>query len=362
MPLWQLLLDAAGAVLVLVLLYGLTLVVRRRLLSRHGGHLRAQLPRPVREGRARLASRARPLLRRLAGVVPAVLALAAAQAGLAARRSSATPVAGNRSAPSGCRCTPTTSSCSATRPQGELEVAMSASSLMGLPVVARGGTSRDGDHGVRAPDATTVSARNAVAVVFVAQRVLLRLAVLPGPRPPQRPRPRQQRAGSAAPRGRAGSVAGAARGRRPDPTHQRRRGGPGRRCRGGARPARRGARRGGAVASVPADGRGAVRLRRRRGRLGRRDERRGRRRRAAARPGDHAALPRRLQPRHGAGGRAGRADDRRRRTAARPLRRRRARGAGRAGRDPDLPAGRAGGRTPAPRPAPGWSRGRSRSA
>ncbi len=37
MPLWQLLLDAAGAVLVLVLLYGLSLVVRRRLLSRHGG-------------------------------------------------------------------------------------------------------------------------------------------------------------------------------------------------------------------------------------------------------------------------------------------------------------------------------------
>lgn len=37
MPLWQLLLDAAGAVLVLVLLYGLALVVRRRLLSRHGG-------------------------------------------------------------------------------------------------------------------------------------------------------------------------------------------------------------------------------------------------------------------------------------------------------------------------------------
>ena len=37
MPLWQLLLDAAGAILALVLLYGLALVVRRRLLSRHGG-------------------------------------------------------------------------------------------------------------------------------------------------------------------------------------------------------------------------------------------------------------------------------------------------------------------------------------
>ena len=37
MPLWQLLLDAAGAVLVLVLLYGICLVVRRRVLARHGG-------------------------------------------------------------------------------------------------------------------------------------------------------------------------------------------------------------------------------------------------------------------------------------------------------------------------------------
>jgi hypothetical protein len=37
MPLWQLLLDVAGAVLVLVLLYGVALVVRRRVLSRHGG-------------------------------------------------------------------------------------------------------------------------------------------------------------------------------------------------------------------------------------------------------------------------------------------------------------------------------------
>ncbi len=37
MPLWQWLLDAAGAVLLLVLIFGLVLVVRRRLLSRHGG-------------------------------------------------------------------------------------------------------------------------------------------------------------------------------------------------------------------------------------------------------------------------------------------------------------------------------------
>jgi hypothetical protein len=37
MPLWEWLLDAAGLLLVLVLLYGAALVVRRRLLSRHGG-------------------------------------------------------------------------------------------------------------------------------------------------------------------------------------------------------------------------------------------------------------------------------------------------------------------------------------
>lgn len=37
MPLWQWLLDAAGLLLLLALLYGIALVVRRRLLSRHGG-------------------------------------------------------------------------------------------------------------------------------------------------------------------------------------------------------------------------------------------------------------------------------------------------------------------------------------
>lgn len=37
MPLWLELLDAAGLLVLLVLLYGLALVVRRRVLSRHGG-------------------------------------------------------------------------------------------------------------------------------------------------------------------------------------------------------------------------------------------------------------------------------------------------------------------------------------
>ena len=37
MPLWQWLLDAAGVLLGLALIYGIALVVRRRVLSRHGG-------------------------------------------------------------------------------------------------------------------------------------------------------------------------------------------------------------------------------------------------------------------------------------------------------------------------------------
>jgi hypothetical protein len=37
MPVWQWLLDAVGVALGLVLLYGVALVIRRRVLSRHGG-------------------------------------------------------------------------------------------------------------------------------------------------------------------------------------------------------------------------------------------------------------------------------------------------------------------------------------
>jgi hypothetical protein len=37
MPLWQWLAEATAAVLVLLLLFGICLVIRRRLLSRHGG-------------------------------------------------------------------------------------------------------------------------------------------------------------------------------------------------------------------------------------------------------------------------------------------------------------------------------------
>jgi hypothetical protein len=37
MPLWEWLVDSAGLLLLLVLLYGLCLVIRRRWISRHGG-------------------------------------------------------------------------------------------------------------------------------------------------------------------------------------------------------------------------------------------------------------------------------------------------------------------------------------
>ncbi|GAA4697241.1 DUF2550 domain-containing protein [Nocardioides nanhaiensis] len=37
MPLWQWIVDIAGGLLLLLVLYGLALVVRRRLLGRHGG-------------------------------------------------------------------------------------------------------------------------------------------------------------------------------------------------------------------------------------------------------------------------------------------------------------------------------------
>jgi hypothetical protein len=50
MPLWEWLVDAAGVLLLLVLLYGLCLVVRRRWISRHGGTFEFSVR--VRSGRA----------------------------------------------------------------------------------------------------------------------------------------------------------------------------------------------------------------------------------------------------------------------------------------------------------------------
>lgn len=52
MPVWQWLLDAAGVLLLLALLYGIALIVRRRVLSRHGGTFELSYRvRPERAGR-----------------------------------------------------------------------------------------------------------------------------------------------------------------------------------------------------------------------------------------------------------------------------------------------------------------------
>ena len=50
MPWWQWLADVAGVLLLLVLLYGIALVVRRRFISRHGGTFEFSVR--VRSGRA----------------------------------------------------------------------------------------------------------------------------------------------------------------------------------------------------------------------------------------------------------------------------------------------------------------------
>ena len=63
MPLWQVVLDAVAVVLALVLLYGIALVARRRLLSRNGGTFELSYRiRPERPG-PRLAAGHRSLLR-----------------------------------------------------------------------------------------------------------------------------------------------------------------------------------------------------------------------------------------------------------------------------------------------------------
>ncbi len=52
MPVWQILLDSVGLVLLLVLLYGIALVVRRRALSRNGGTFELSYrSRPAKAGR-----------------------------------------------------------------------------------------------------------------------------------------------------------------------------------------------------------------------------------------------------------------------------------------------------------------------
>lgn len=52
MPLWQWIADAAGVIVLVILAYGVALVVRRRLLSRHGGTFELSYrARPAKAGR-----------------------------------------------------------------------------------------------------------------------------------------------------------------------------------------------------------------------------------------------------------------------------------------------------------------------
>ena len=142
MPAWQVLLDAVGVVLLLVLLYGIALVIRRRVPRALQRHLRAQLPRPVRQGRARLASRGRPLLRGPAGVVPHLLPVAR---GPSASWHRADLQYTGRRDPAGVEelslyTDHVVVTCQT--PAGELELAMSPGLAHGLPVVAGGDAAR----------------------------------------------------------------------------------------------------------------------------------------------------------------------------------------------------------------------------
>ena len=81
MPIWEWLLESAAVVLLLVLLLGVALDRPPALALPPRRHLRAQLPRPGHHARARLAARPRPVRRRLARVVPDLLALARGRSG-----------------------------------------------------------------------------------------------------------------------------------------------------------------------------------------------------------------------------------------------------------------------------------------
>ena len=82
MPVWEWALDIVGLCLLLALLYGIALIVRRRLLARHGGTFELSYRARDRAPGPRLAAGHRPLLRAVARVVPDLLAVPASQAGV----------------------------------------------------------------------------------------------------------------------------------------------------------------------------------------------------------------------------------------------------------------------------------------
>ena len=132
MPVWQWLLESAGVLLLLPLLYGLALIVRRRVLSRHGGtfELSCRL-HTTHPGRGWLLGLGR-YSGEAARVVPHLLALAAAPPGLVAGIAVLLRSPRRRRAPSRCRSTPGTSIVSCTTPDGPIELAMSEASLTGF--------------------------------------------------------------------------------------------------------------------------------------------------------------------------------------------------------------------------------------
>ena len=142
MPLWQWLLDIVGVLLALVLLYGIALVDPPPGALAPRWHLRAQLPRPARKGRTRLASGARALLRGRPGVVPHLLALAAAQARLAARRADLRRPSVTRGGRAGVALPRPRGSLAAPLRPAALELAMGESSLTGFQAWLESGAAR----------------------------------------------------------------------------------------------------------------------------------------------------------------------------------------------------------------------------
>ena len=298
MPIWEWLLESAAVVLLLVLLLGVALVVRRRWLSRHGGTFELSYRARAVHARARLAARARPLRRRPARVVPDLLAVAAPEAGVGTRRR-LTYVA--RREPEGVeqlslypghvviRCD---------TPTGDVELALGSSSLMGFQSWLEAGPPGAAQPPVTAAPVTSTDTG--------------------APRPPRATRWRWRSPSTASasppwPRGcptcasrstcptapwvpccssiAVGSMVGM-----PASGHLIERWGAGAVVRLGALVDLGGLVLAGVSATagfVPGAALGPARLRLRHRHVGRRDERRGRRRRATARAQHHAALPRR---------------------------------------------------------------------
>ena len=130
MPLWQWLLDTAGVVLLTIALFGVVLVVRRRVLSRHGGTFELSV-RDADQPWARLGARPGSLPRGLLGLVPDLLAAPGAQAVVAPQRPDLLLPAVPRGDEEYALYAGHVVVVCAT-PKGEIELAMSPSSLTGL--------------------------------------------------------------------------------------------------------------------------------------------------------------------------------------------------------------------------------------